>query len=76
MRVNEVKLALVEDDIPRLAPQATKRARAQALSSGSKVLEVVNGRLVEQRPDGSRLVLRRVEQRRVVKKGSKISLVP
>ena len=58
MQLDEKSMRLLEVRIPELADGAVKQAYYQALTSGSKVLEAVNGELVESSSDGSTRVIR------------------
>lgn len=68
------KVALTEMDIPELAQDAFRAARSRALHSGSSVLIAVNGHLVRENPDGSRVVLKALRPGRKVVAGSRIIL--
>lgn len=69
--LSERTMRALEERIPELASGAVKQAYVQALVSGSNVLEVINGQLVESHPDGSRKVLRSLAPALRVKPGSK-----
>lgn len=68
------KVALTEMDIPELAQDAFRAARARALRSGSSVLVAVNGHLVQENPNGSTVVLKALKPGRKVISGSRIIL--
>ena len=57
-KLDEKNMSVREDRIPFLAEDAVKKARAKTLTSGRNVVEAVDGKLVETRPDGSRKVLK------------------
>lgn len=48
----------LENRIPKLAERAVKDAYRKTLESGRKVVEAVDGKLVESHPDGTRKVLK------------------
>lgn len=56
--LNEKTMQYLESRIPELAEGAVKKAYCKTLASGNKVLEAVNGQLVECRPDGSTRVIK------------------
>ncbi|MBN9402143.1 MAG: hypothetical protein J0I30_04905 [Burkholderiales bacterium] len=68
------KVALTEMDIPELAQDAFRAARRQALRSGKSVLMAKNDQLVQENPDGSRVVLKALKPGRSVIAGSRITL--
>jgi hypothetical protein len=70
-KLNEKSMRQLEARIPEFADQAVKQAYAKALTSGSKVLEVVDGKLVESSPDGSTRVIRSLPAPTYVTLGSK-----
>lgn len=58
--IDEETMCTLEDQIPFLAEDAVKQARANTLQAGRCVLEVVGGQLVETSPDGSQKVLKSI----------------
>ena len=68
---DEKSMRLLEVRIPELADGAVKQAYYQALTSGSKVLEAVNGELIESSSDGSTRVIRELSAPTPVTFGSK-----
>jgi hypothetical protein len=52
-KLNERTMAAQEKRIPQLAENAVKQARTRTLKAGRSVVEAVDGKLVETRPDGS-----------------------
>lgn len=58
--LNEKSMSFLENRIPELAEGAVKQAYCKALASGRKVVEAVNGQLVESAPDGSQKVLKKL----------------
>jgi hypothetical protein len=50
---DENTMQLQESFIPELAEGAVKQAYYQSLAAGCKVVEVINGQLVESSPDGT-----------------------
>lgn len=70
-KLSEKSMLQLEARIPEYADQAVKQAYAKALSSGSKVLEAVNGKLVESSPNGSTRVIRSLPAPTLVPLGSK-----
>lgn len=59
-KLDENAMSYLEKRIPELAEGAVKQAycKTQTLTSGRRVVEAVNGQLVESRPDGSSRVLK------------------
>ena len=57
-KLDENAMSYLEKRIPELAEGAVKQAYCKTLSSGRRVVEAVNGQLVESRPDGSFTVLK------------------
>jgi len=60
--INEASLDFLESHIPELADAAFKQAYWQALASGSSVLEVDQGHIVEVFPDGSRKTIKKIDE--------------
>jgi len=58
MKVTEKAIQFLEEHIPELADAAVRQAYWQALVSGSNVLEVEDGALIEVSPDGTRKVVK------------------
>ena len=59
-KLNERTMSAQEKRIPQLAEDAVKQARSKALKAGRKVVEAVDGKLIETYPDGSHKVLKRL----------------
>lgn len=57
-KLSEQSMQVMEAKIPELAGAAVKRAYYQALTQSGRVLEAVNGQLVETSVDGSSRVIR------------------
>lgn len=57
-KLDEKAMSYLEKRIPELAEGAVKQAYCKTLTSGRRVVEAVNGNLVESRPDGSFKVLK------------------
>jgi hypothetical protein len=57
-KLSEQSMQAMEAKIPELAGAAVKRAYYQALTQSGKVLEAVNGQLVETSVDGSSRFIR------------------
>ena len=57
-KLDENAMRYLENRIPELAEGAVKQAYCKTLTSGRRVVEAVNGNLVESCPDGSFKVLR------------------
>lgn len=74
MPSDDYKVREPDDLVPLKAPQATRKAYDQARQSGSSVLEIRDGQLVETQPDGSMKVLRKAAPRVKVEAGIKIRL--
>lgn len=64
----------LETFIPRLAKNATTRAYRQALISGSRVLIVEAGDLLEVHPNGTRRFVKKIEPSVKVRKGQIIKI--
>jgi hypothetical protein len=71
MQVSESTIVFLEKNIPELASGACKQAYARALASGSSVLEVRDGLLVESYPDGSVHVLKTLHAIKKVRIGKR-----
>ena len=56
--LDEKTMSNLEKRIPELAEGAVKQAYCKNLASGRRVVEAVNGQLVESRPDGSSRVIK------------------
>lgn len=72
--LNEKAMQTLENQIPNLAEGAVRQAYVQALASGSTVIEVVDGQLVETRADGSFTVLQKLATPTKIKLGTKVRL--
>ena len=59
-KIDEKTMRKREGRIPQLAESAVKQARTRTLASGRSVVEAVNGKLIESRPDGSHKVLKSI----------------
>lgn len=57
-KLDEKAMSYLEKRIPELAEGAVKQAYCKTLTSGRRVVEAVNGKLVESSPDGSSRVLK------------------
>lgn len=57
-KLDEKAMSYLEKRIPELAEGAVKQAYCKTLTSGRRVVEAINGNLVESRPDGSFKVLK------------------
>ena len=60
-KLDEKDMSYLEGRIPELAEGAVKQAYCKTLISGRRVVEAVNGQLVESHPDGSIKVLKKLE---------------
>jgi hypothetical protein len=56
--LDENAMSYLEKRIPELAEGAVKQAYCKTLTSGRRVVEAVNGNLVESHPNGSFKVIR------------------
>lgn len=74
MNITEEAMRYLEEHIPEMASAAVKQAYWQALASGSTVLEVENGALVEVSPDGSRKVIKQMPPHTAVRRGQRIDI--
>ena len=59
--LDEQVMSYLEARIPELAEGAVKQAYCKNLAAGRKVVEAVNGQLVESSPDGSTRVIKPLE---------------
>lgn len=59
-QLDEKDMSYLEGRIPELAEGAVKQAYCKTLTSGRRVVEAVNGQLVESRPDGSFRVIKKL----------------
>lgn len=57
-QLDEKVMSNLEKRIPELAEGAVKQAYCKTLASGRKVVEAINGQLVESCPDGSFKVIK------------------
>lgn len=57
-KLSERSMSAREKRIPQLAEDAVKQARNKALKAGRKVVEALDGQLIESYPDGTRKVLK------------------
>lgn len=69
--LDEETVLNLERRIPELAEGAVKQAYSKALASGRKVVEAVDGQLIESHPDGSSKVLRQIQAPIPVSPGQK-----
>jgi hypothetical protein len=60
-KLDEKSMSNLEKRIPELAEGAVKQAYCKTLASGRRVVEAVNGQLVESRPDGTSKVLKSLQ---------------
>jgi hypothetical protein len=71
--LDETAMQALEAHIPELAETAVRRAYYQALSTDGKVIEAVNGRLVETSADGQQRVIRTLKAPLPVQPGLRLS---
>ena len=57
-KLDEKTMRTRENRIPQLAENAVKRARSKTLRGGRSVVEAVDGKLIESRPDGTFKVIK------------------
>jgi hypothetical protein len=57
-KLDEKDMSYLEGRIPELAEGAVKQAYCKTLTAGRRVVEAVNGQLVESHPDGTTKVLK------------------
>jgi hypothetical protein len=69
--LSEKSMQVMEERIPELASHAFRLAYFQALTTGTGVLEAVDGTLVETSADGDRKVLRKLRSPTKVEPGSR-----
>lgn len=60
--LSEQAMQRLESNIPELAGQAVKRAYFEALTTSGRVIEAVNGQLVETTVEGQQRVIRNLTQ--------------
>ena len=60
--LSEQAMQRLENNIPELAGQAVKRAYFEALTTSGRVIEAVNGKLVETTVEGQQRVIRNLTQ--------------
>ncbi len=54
---SDKEIDYLEEFIPTLAASATKKAYLDALCRGNTVTEIVDGKIVETAPDGTRTII-------------------
>ena len=69
MEINDKVIDYLEQHIPELADVATKQAYWQALASGSSVLIVENGKIIEIFPDGTKKTIKTIAPQIPMTKG-------
>lgn len=57
-QLDEKSMSNLEKRIPELAEGAVKQAYCKTLASGRRVVEAINGQLVESSPDGATRVIK------------------
>ena len=73
--LSEKSMLVMESQIPDLATAAVKKAYWQALTTSGKVVEALNGELVETSADGSSRVIRSLPKSVPIELGMKITRV-
>jgi hypothetical protein len=68
---NEQSMQFLEEHIPDLADAAFTQAYWQALATGSSVLKVKHGEIIEVFPDGSRKTIKKINELIPVPQGKK-----
>jgi hypothetical protein len=71
-KLDEETVSNLERRIPELAEGAVRQAYSKTLASGRKVVEAINGQLIESHPDGSSRVLKDIHCPIPVTPGQKI----
>lgn len=71
--LDETAMQALEARIPELAETAVRRAYYQALSTDGKVIEAVDGQLVETSADGRQRVIRTLKTPLPVQPGLRLS---
>lgn len=71
--LDETAMQALEAHIPELAETAVRRAYYQALSTDGKVIEAVDGRLVETSADGQQRVIRTLKAPLPVRPGLRLT---
>lgn len=74
MKLTEESMKVLEAGIPKLAEGAFQRAYYQALTTSGKVMQAVNGKLVETHADGTETVIRTIHSPVKVTMGAKFRL--
>jgi hypothetical protein len=69
--MNEATISYLEEHIPELADAAFTQAYWQALATGSSVLKVEQGEIIEVFPDGSRKAIKKIHALIPVPQGKK-----
>lgn len=69
---SDTELDFLEQQIPELATMAARKAYLDTLSSGNSVLEVIEGKIFEIFPDGSKKLLKQIETDVTVKTDRKL----
>lgn len=71
--LDETAMQALEARIPELAETAVRRAYYQALSTDGKVVEAIDGRLVETTADGQQRLIRTLKAPLLVQAGLRLS---
>jgi hypothetical protein len=71
MSLSEKAIDFLEQHIPEQAVMALKLAYLKALASGSSVLICEDGHLIEQFPDGTKKIIKKIELPTRVRSGQK-----
>lgn len=66
MALTEKALDYLEQQIPELAEQATRQAYWQTLASGDSAVVVEDGNIVEVHPDGSKTIIKPIQEPQAV----------
>jgi hypothetical protein len=70
--LSEQAMCTLEENIPKMAQAAFERARLNALTVSGKVLQVLNGQLVELSAEGDIRVIKDIQPSIKVKAGTKL----
>ena len=71
MPLTEKAIDFLEQHIPEQAVMALKQAYWKALASGSSVLICEDGHLIEQFPDGTKKIIKKISPPTLVQPGQK-----
>lgn len=74
MKLTEKEIQNLEEKFPYIAQTSAKQAQWETLSSGSSVLMVEDGEIIEMFPDGRKVLIKKIEPHISLKKGTKFEI--